>query len=248
MRNAPASPRSSTRPGGCHQVGGGLSWAQRGQRGGLGVHACACVCGCMRACACLRVRAGACTWRVVQARTRVDERPCRCTCMHPVPTRARTVCTCHPVCPRVCPWAPAAPRHRWVPPAPRCQRGLPSPWGGGGSAVRASSCLLPWKPSAPRAREPRGHAGGGAAGGAGLPQAARALARVRLRGTAMAPWGWAWLRGDIVALWGWSQLHGDSHGSMGTSRLCVDGRGSVGMAAGPCGQSRLRGMVTAPPG
>lgn len=212
------------------------------------MHVCAGVCMRVhvRACVCMSAQAGPCA-RAGACAECVCEHAHACTstranahahavCAH-VPYRVHT---CVPACPR----APAAPRHRWVPPAPRCQRGLASPWGGGGSAVRASSCLLPWKPSAPRAREPRGHAGagGGVAGGAGLLQAARALARAQLRGDTAAPWGWSWLHGDTTAPWGQSRLSGGGHGSAGMAVA------PWGTATGPWGQSWLHGMVTTPPG
>lgn len=197
------------------------------------VHACvgacrwararACVCRCVHAGAYTRVRVDARVTPRAQVRGRgacaSPRAPVRASAPDARARRARA---------RAVPWARACAGAPACPGSPLPPVGAPRPslpWGGGGSAVRASSRLLPRKPSAPRAREPRGHTGagwGGTVGGAGPPQAARALTRARLCGDVTAPWG--------------------------RSRLCGDGRGSVGLATGPWGQSRIRGMATALPG
>lgn len=150
------------------------------------------------------VRVRACTCVGVHACTRTCVRRC-------VRSRAST----RPVRTRV----PVRGGGCWVPPPPPSpppplQRGLTAPWGGGGSATSASSCLLPWKPSALRALEACGCGRGerGCCGRKGPRQGHGSVGTSRLRGDAVRPRGCdssagtSRLRGDVAVLLGLRQL------------------------------------------
>lgn len=192
MRNAAASPRSSHGAGlgGC---GDPLGMGRGGWRGGGGRSDA-------RVCECVRARAWVCM--------RVRARACAGACDHEHPRAP---------CAHACPCAGAAvgcPRPPPLPPPPPLQRGLTAPWGGGGSATSASSCLLPWKPSALRALEACGCGRGerGCCGRKGPRQGHGSVGTSRLRGDAVRPRGCdssagtSRLRGDVAVLLGLRQL------------------------------------------
>lgn len=193
MRNAAASPRSSHGAG----LGGGAAVSPSGWGGGDGRGGE--VDGQTRGCAsaCVHVRGCACVYAHVRAQVRAI------TSIHAPRAHTRARARGRLL------GAPASPR-----PPPPLQRGLTAPWGGGGSATSASSCLLPWKPSALRALEACGCGRGerGCCGRKGPRQGHGSVGTSRLRGDAVRPRGCdssagtSRLRGDVAVLLGLRQL------------------------------------------
>lgn len=233
MRNAPASPRRSSGSGGRSgpRGGGGARLSPKGVKGGLGVHACACMCRCVHACACACMRVHVCAGRTVcarrcvcrvrvRARTRVYQHPCQRTCTCRVRTRAVPcphVCACVPARPGSPPPPVGAPR-----PSLPARVGVPvgRGWERGACVIMPVAMETICSPGAGAAWARGRWRGGG--GGSGAAAGCKGL------GKGTAPWGHRGSLGMVVAPWG-------HHGSVGTvtaqrrwSRLCRDGRGSVG--------------------
>lgn len=245
MRNAPASPRSSTRLGVATRcVCGGLSWARKGQREGWGctrVHACACVHVrvCVRRCVHMARRASTHTRGRASVPMHVRA-PCAhaCTDRAHVPSRVPTRV---PVGPGSPPSPVGAPR-----PSLPARAAVPvgRGWERGACVIMPVTMETICSPGAGAAWA-RGRGGGGGSGAAagckGLGKGTAPWGRHGSVGLGMAPWGWSWLCGDITALWGWSQLPGDNHGSLGTATAPWGHHGSAWMAVAPWGWPQVPG-------